>query len=146
MTSRPEGPKKYDGPVILPGADARAVPVDPTDPTKGYVTPVATAAELTRGVTDAFAALNFLNQQASLLGNAMQDGFADIGNLLESLIHDIATEVSDGDTSWLSPSVQEFLTAREAARKEADEAAAAEAAALKQAALEEQDAVIENGG
>lgn len=133
MTARPTGPKPYDGPVIIPGADG-SMPVDPADPTKGRITPVATAAELTRGVSDAFGALNFLNEQATMLGSAMQDGFADIGRLLEDLIHDIVNEVSDGDEAWLSESVREFLSARDEARTAADAKAAEEAAALKAAA------------
>ena len=127
MTTRPEGPKKYDGPVILPGG----VPVDPLDPTKGYVTPVATAVEMTAGITELFQAVNILDQHLSMLGRAMQDGFADIGTLIESLIGDITyAMLNDDDTAWLSPAVQEFLDARVKARAEADAAAAEEAEAL----------------
>ena len=134
MTSQPEGPKKYDGPVILPGG----VPVDPLDPTKGYLTPVATAVEMTAGITELFQAVNILDQHLSMLGRAMQDGFADIGTLIESLIGDITHETQDDDAAWLSPAVQEFLDARVKARAEADAAAAEEAEALKLAAEREE--------
>jgi hypothetical protein len=144
MPSRPEGPKPYTGPVIIPGADG-SVPVDPLDPTKGRVTPVASAIELTAGVTELFRAANFLNEHLNLLGAAMRDGFADIGALLEALIQDITHEVRDGDDSWLSPAVREFLDSRAKAREEADEAAAAEAEALK-AQLEAEEAQLDLGG
>lgn len=116
-------PKPYDGPVILP----TGVPVDPNDPTKGTIRTVASAAELTEGVTELYQASNHLHQHLNVLGAAMQDGFADIGGLLEALIRDIAHEVRDdgADVSWLSDDVQEFLIARADARAEAAAARAA---------------------
>jgi hypothetical protein len=106
---------------------------------------VASAIELTAGVTELFRAANFLNEHLNLLGAAMRDGFADIGALLEALIQDITHEVRDGDDSWLSPAVREFLDSRAKAREEADEAAAAEAEALK-AQLEAEEAQLDLGG
>lgn len=131
MTSRPVGPKPYDGPVILPGSNPGAVPVDPSDPSKGTMTPVASAIELTAGVTELYGAVNFLNSHIDLLANAMTDGFADIGKLLEDLIRALADELADGDTAFLGASVNEFLDARQKARDEADAAAAEEAERIK---------------
>lgn len=135
MTSRPTGPKPYSGPVIIPGADG-SVPVDLNDPTKGRVTPVANAIELTAGVTELFQGFNALNEHLTILGGAVQEGFADIGTLIEALIHDITHEANDGDTSWLSAGVQEFLDARVKARADADAAAAEQAEVIKAAADE----------
>ena len=127
MTSRPEGPKPYTGPVILP----TGTPVDPLDPTKGNFTPVASAVEMTAAISELYGAANQNHGMTEVLGNAMQDGFADIGKLLEAFIHDVIHEI--GNDGWISDDVQEFLDARQSAREKAEEEQAE--ALLKQEAV-----------
>jgi hypothetical protein len=77
--------KRSEGGVVLPGPGAVPVPVDPSDPTKGNITPVASAIELTAGVTELFSRTEQLAQMAVGVAQQQQQGFYEVGEYLDAI-------------------------------------------------------------
>lgn len=103
--------------IILPGGNASGIPVDPNDPTKGVLNPVLNGQQLTEAVTQLATAVRYLMEGQQALHAMLQDGFVDIGDLLEALISDLKL-----DLDYIpGPSVTEFLEARAEARRQAEE-------------------------
>lgn len=134
--------------IILP--DTGKIPVDPSDPSKGTITPVMTAPQLTQGVLVAMAGLDSLQETmfnlAGQLRNALSeaaDRIADLASVLDEVVTKLQANAADDllsdDGELALQRLQEFVQGRAEAYAE-NEAQAAALAALQEADEEGGDA------
>lgn len=111
--------KRTEGGVVLPGPGAIPQPVDPNDPTKGNITPVASAIELTAGVTELFMRTETLGQGLQFLaGRSDQMGY-ELGELLDAVAAAILSEDAD-EQDEARELLKQYREARAEARAQAE--------------------------